>query len=509
MLSSMSDLIYPLLGLGLLLLLLLALIVVRRRRARAAAADDLAPVIVSGDSLDYTALDVQEPLTWRERFAQLPPALRALAGALLLLLLLGLGGLVWALGNTSTANTPPATPVPASEITITDAVVSSPNEIGISARTNLPDGTLVAAGLSMDGQDFRWYTNDSAQGEVRNGRIDLTLRRAEDAPLPELGRAFQVVVASSGVNPVTARANLVVPPTYTDAFYGIAATPQPTAAPTAPQPTPNATTAPTEAPTSAPTTPAVQTYAASVFNGGNVRAQPSLEGDVIGGINAGEPVTITQKTESGEWYFLETIRGEQGWVSATLLTIDAGVAAQVPILGQAPAPVPTEGATPEPGTLTATVFNGGNVRAQPNLSGRVVGGINANETVTLLQKTSSGQWYQIRTPRGEEGWVSVTLLTISGTVRDQVPVADGSPPTDASTGAALSATVFNGGNVRDQPNLSGAVVGGINANETVTLLQKTVDAQWYRVRTIRDEEGWVSASLLTISPSVAAQVPVA
>ncbi|MCG8346287.1 MAG: SH3 domain-containing protein [Chloroflexales bacterium] len=178
--------------------------------------------------------------------------------------------------------------------------------------------------------------------------------------------------------------------------------------------------------------------------------------------------------------------------------------------------------------LTATVFNGGNVRREPVItSDNVLAQINAGETVELSEKTPDGQWYRIKTIRDEEGWVSVTLLTIDQAVIDQVPVRGASAastatptPTVAATvgtattvvtpGAGLTATVFNGGNVRREPVITpDNVVDQIHARETVILLSKTADGNWFLVRTERNTEGWVSRSLLTIAPDVAERVPVA
>jgi uncharacterized protein YgiM (DUF1202 family) len=494
---------------GLIILLLLVLVTaIRRRRARQSADDVVSVPVAANEVVDYTSLPEVEPVTLRERYNQMPPARRAALGVLAALVLVGLAALLWALSSVDGRNQAAlATPVPPSEISGLDAVVASPDEIGISARTNLPSGTQLAAELTMDGQPFKWYTDESAFGQVENGRIDMTLRRDPAAPLPKSNSQYRVTVVAQDLSQTSATADLLIPPTYSDNFFGIVPTPAPS-----PTPRPSPTAAPTAAAAAPEPTPEVPDsgplLTATVFNGGNVREQPSINGAVVGGINAGETVTLVQKTEAGDWYFLETVRGEQGWSSASLLTVSPDTAALVPVLGDAPVAVPDPGEPTEGGDLTATVFNGGNVREQPNLSGRVVGGINAGETVTLLQKTESGQWFEIRTPRGEQGWTSATLLTIEPSVREQVPVA-GASSTDATSGGDLTATVFNGGNVRAQPSVDGAVVGGINAGETVTLLQKTQDGQWYRLRTMRDEEGWASVTLLTIDAGVIAQVPVA
>jgi flagellar FliL protein len=170
----------------------------------------------------------------------------------------------------------------------------------------------------------------------------------------------------------------------------------------------------------------------------------------------------------------------------------------------APTAAPTSAPTETPAAkLTATVFNGGNIRKEPrvtNVQGDVLGQLHAGETVTLLERSSDSAWFHVQAPEAE-GWVSATLLTIDPEVASQVPTS--APP---ETG--LTATVFNGGNVRERP-VTGKPLDQINAGETVQLLAKTADSGWYQITNIRGVTGWVSRTLLTIDPDVAAQVPVA
>ena len=89
------------------------------------------------------------------------------------------------------------------------------------------------------------------------------------------------------------------------------------------------------------------------------------------------------------------------------------------------------------------------------------------------------------------------------------PAATAAPAEPSPTPApALSATVFNGGNVRDQP-VNGKVLDQINASETVTLLEKNADGTWYKITNQRQVSGWVSAALLTIDDATKGKVPVA
>jgi len=99
-----------------------------------------------------------------------------------------------------------------------------------------------------------------------------------------------------------------------------------------------------------------------------------------------------------------------------------------------PSPLPTDAPSPEetpegeetsPEGPQVSVFNGGNVRAEP-AGEPVLDQINANEMVTLIQKNADGSWYQIRNERDVVGWVHYTLLNQDelASVSEQVPVGE-------------------------------------------------------------------------------------
>jgi flagellar FliL protein len=162
------------------------------------------------------------------------------------------------------------------------------------------------------------------------------------------------------------------------------------------------------------------------------------------------------------------------------------------------------------------VFNGGNVRPGPGTSfNPPLDQINAGETVQLLGKTANGEWFQIINERSVTGWVSVTLLSMTDEIAAKVPVVDengtAAQPTSTTPAPAtgLTARVFNGGNVRPGPGTSfKPPLDQINAGETVQLLAKTSNGQWFQIATPRNVTGWVSVTLLTIDPATADKVPV-
>uniref|UniRef100_UPI0013EA4AE2 SH3 domain-containing protein n=1 Tax=Candidatus Chloroploca sp. Khr17 TaxID=2496869 RepID=UPI0013EA4AE2 len=90
---------------------------------------------------------------------------------------------------------------------------------------------------------------------------------------------------------------------------------------------------------------------------------------------------------------------------------------------------------------------------------------------------------------------------------EATPEPEPEPPPEPELPTGVPVGVVNGGNVRRLPALVDNVIGGISAGEEVQLLERTPNGAWYRVRTERDEVGWVSVTLLNVPPGT--DVPVA
>ncbi|GAB4209374.1 MAG: hypothetical protein OHK0022_40330 [Roseiflexaceae bacterium] len=118
-----------------------------------------------------------------------------------------------------------------------------------------------------------------------------------------VGRQFGAIVAAPGTQP---------PPTR------LPTTARPTALP------------PTAAPTAAPPT-ATPALEVAVFNGGNLRERPAINGTVLDQINAQERVELHQRSADQVWYYVTNARGVTGWVHGSLLTVPADIGAQLPV----------------------------------------------------------------------------------------------------------------------------------------------------------------------------------
>lgn len=192
----------------------------------------------------------------------------------------------------------------------------------------------------------------------------------------------------------------------------------------------------------------------------------------------------------------------------------------------APTPAPTETVAPteeptveptaEPTALppTPTVEGPPTISAaanaalliSPTLGSGIVGRPDAGTTFQPILRTPDNQFFLVLVD-GQAGWLPAGQATIDPAVAARVPAT--TPPAEAVQAGPWRATVANGGNIRFLPNIrTGTVLGQMHAYEDVTLKARTSDSRWYRI-VAPAAEGWVSAVLLRIPASVAAQVPVA
>lgn len=163
-------------------------------------------------------------------------------------------------------------------------------------------------------------------------------------------------------------------------------------------------------------------------------------------------------------------------------------------------------ATPVAGPPTLVVGANASMIISPTLGSGVVGSPGDGAIYQPLLRTPDSQFFLVQ--EGETvGWLPVGNVTIDPQAASKVAVT--TPAAEAVKAGPLFGKVFNGGNIRYRPSVStGTVLGQMHAGETVTLKQRTADGQWYRV-VAPAAEGWVSVTLLTIDPRVAANVPTA
>ena len=142
--------------------------------------------------------------------------------------------------------------------------------------------------------------------------------------------ALQAQVQPTTARPTAEASREVALPSATQVNTALPTARSTVVAPTTPPSTPVSTPPLTAVATPTPAADAM----AVVANGGNVRETP-ISGAPLDQVNARETVRVLGKNVEGTWYFVVTPRNMTGWVSATLLTIDAAASAQVSVVDAA------------------------------------------------------------------------------------------------------------------------------------------------------------------------------
>jgi cell wall-associated NlpC family hydrolase len=111
-------------------------------------------------------------------------------------------------------------------------------------------------------------------------------------------------------------------------------------------------------------------------------------------------------------------------------------------------------------------------------------------------------WYQVQTPEGQIGWVTSQFLAIGPGITERVEVISQIPdPNPALVALVREAQV----NLRGGPGTAYNKLGALGADVQLDLMARYKD--WFKVRTPRGTEGWVSSELVQVSPYVARRVP--
>jgi cell wall-associated NlpC family hydrolase len=160
----------------------------------------------------------------------------------------------------------------------------------------------------------------------------------------------------------------------------------------------------------------------------NVRSGPGLNYRKIGKLRADASVTVLLR--QGDWFRVRTPAGYIGWV-----------ALEVTHLGAVSGSV---AATTASGV--ATINNARtNLRAGPGTGYASLGKMAAGYQVAMLGRCGCG-WIKVRTPKGNVGWVSASLVSANEVAVANLPIASAPQAQAAAPVAAQSSVAGSGRN---------------------------------------------------------------
>ena len=352
-------------------------------------------------------------------------------------------------------------------------------------------------------------------------------------------------------------------------------TPQPTPVRASPTPFPKITLAPTVAPTSIPTDTSGTEATRSTALGGDdltftgdigelieqvtelsggypptaaatvsaseaaVRQGPDETFASTGTAEQGELAAVLGTNADGNWWYVLTLSGVQGWLPVEALQITASLA-EAPILPDDPTaeePAPISDTTSiltelEPVAVALVTANdGATVRQGPSTSYPSSGTVGQSELAGVFGINAAGNWLYVYTISGANGWLPADAVRVTGSLAG-APVLPADPlaasvsaPEPSSSPVASASTTSTVGlqpldlseldpvstarvnsaelNVRQGPGAAYEKLGTLSREDEVTVLALNKTKDWALVKTADGGYGWVSLDYLSADGSLA------
>lgn len=194
----------------------------------------------------------------------------------------------------------------------------------------------------------------------------------------------------------------------------------------------------------------------------NLRNYPSLAGEIVGQVRAGDRLEIVATSNDGLWVQVCCPLGnsttKQSWLSTEFIRREAVTATPVATPPQSATPTlhnqtTTNNSAAQAGTAQLDGIAGTvnadlvNIRSGPGTNYAVIGQAVAQTQVELIGRNAAGDWWRVCCPAGanQESWLSATLIDTQATKAEllkQLPVVEAPPPPVA----VVNATVAQGGN---------------------------------------------------------------
>ncbi len=203
-----------------------------------------------------------------------------------------------------------------------------------------------------------------------------------------------------------------------------------------------------------------------------VYPEPNDSVPAIGQLQTGE--TIKKLGQANGWIEID-YQGVRAWIRPQSAT------------GSTPTePVPTPGVTSPPSSssaqpMTATVISASlNLRSEANTTSTVLATLSEGTSLEVLK--SQGDWYQVKTPAGETGWVAGWLIDVK------------KPNTDQPSSERMLTILNPDTNVRSGPGTSYDIVARVQNGERYTIVKQEDD--WFQIRLSDGATGYVAGWLV-------------
>ncbi|MBD8069312.1 SH3 domain-containing protein [Bacillus sp. PS06] len=202
----------------------------------------------------------------------------------------------------------------------------------------------------------------------------------------------------------------------------------------------------------------------------NVRSQASQTASVLGKLNTGDTVPVTNTT--GNWVGIE-YKNKKAFVHKDYITIQTNNSSNQTTTSQ-------KGT----GVVTASSLN---VRNSNSLSGSIVASLKKGNSVTIVSE--SNDWLEIQLSNGNKGWVASWYI--------ERKVSPTTPSTGSSTEQGNSVKILsNGTNIRSGASTTTNVIARANEGDTYKIV--STEGDWYKIEISNGKTGYIAGWIVQV-----------
>ena len=203
----------------------------------------------------------------------------------------------------------------------------------------------------------------------------------------------------------------------------------------------------------------------------NIRKEPSTSASILSQLFIGKKATYIK--ESGDWIQIE-YNNYTGWVNKKYVSI---VEQNSENTSATPS---TQQKVEELNYFTVNV-SAVNIRKKPDLSSKKLGTIKLGEQYDVINR--DGNWIEIEYAKNKKGWVYSFYGTLSTTK------VENSKSDSNTKDKQFAQIIYDGTNLREQPNTKSVVVKRANVGESFEIL--AVSKDWYEIK-VNDKKAYVA-----------------
>jgi uncharacterized protein YgiM (DUF1202 family) len=155
---------------------------------------------------------------------------------------------------------------------------------------------------------------------------------------------------------------------------------------------------------------------------------------------------------------------------------------------------PTETAVARVKPISNAIF----IRSGPGDGFEQIALFYEDETAEVVSTDEFGNWYEIRTEEGQEGWVAASVVELIG---GQIVVEAASasptprPRVTAEAGTTQLRVTINSAFVRSGPGQDYPVIDSVSGESTIAVLGYARNGSWFHIQFSNGRRGWIGATV--------------